>query len=636
MIRRAAVALLFVALAVVAGTARAHAIGVSRGDYRASAGHVDAEIALARGDVALLVGSGDVAAAAPAMQAAIVDAIHVSADGAACAGILEGAAPVEGDGVVIHAKYTCPAEARGVRIAFDVLGELPHGHRHLAHVAGASAADAVLFAGESTLDVPLAEAAPLRAGGALAFVAMGIEHILSGYDHLVFLVGLVLVAPLAGGGWRRLGVVVTAFTLGHSITLAMAVLGVWIPSPAIIEPAIALSIAYVGIENLLVRDAARRWLVTFPFGLVHGFGFAGALREIDLPRAEIPAALVGFNAGVELGQIAVLLVLLPALALLRRFAGFGDRATKSSSAAIALAGVGWFVARVAPLARFAALFVAVASLTACGHREPRATEADAGPSASDAGAAEADDVSPVYPTSSRAVDPVAVRFCTAIHEVPEARRAACCAEAPGVVFTGECVRTLSFAMASGAVTVDPAAVDRCVAAVDAAYAGCDWPGPFAPPVPAACEGILVGTLASGARCRSSLECAGGLRCAGVGPTTMGRCAAARADGERCGGSADALASSTRQSDLDAQHPECAGFCQRAKCAPIARIGAECTHPAQCGRGASCTAGKCAPAASVASRKPAGAACANDFECRGGCLREPGHARGTCGMKCGIR
>ena len=112
-----------------------------------------------------------------------------------------------------------------------------------------------------------------------------------------------------------------------------------------IEPAIALSIAYVGIENFLVQDAARRWRITFPFGLLHGFGFAGALREIDLPKSRIPSALVAFNLGVEAGQLAALVVALPlVLWVTKRHTNV--RITRGLSACVALAGLVWFVARV--------------------------------------------------------------------------------------------------------------------------------------------------------------------------------------------------------------------------------------------------------------------------------------------------
>src|SRR5262249_14935447 len=114
----------------------------------------------------------------------------------------------------------------------------------------------------------------------------------------------------------------------------------------IVEPAIALSIAYVGVENFFVKDAGGRWRITFPFGLVHGFGFAGALAEIALSRAEIPRALLAFNLGVEAGQLGVLAIVLPLIVVARKKPWFRDRGVKLLSAAIAGAGVLWFVLRV--------------------------------------------------------------------------------------------------------------------------------------------------------------------------------------------------------------------------------------------------------------------------------------------------
>ena len=111
------------------------------------------------------------------------------------------------------------------------------------------------------------------------------------------------------------------------------------------RPAIALSIAYVGIENFFVKDASKRWRITFPFGLIHGFGFAGALQEISMPRADIPYALVLFNLGVEAGQLAVLAVVLPLVLLARRKDQFKLVGVKLMSAGIVAAGVIWFVLR---------------------------------------------------------------------------------------------------------------------------------------------------------------------------------------------------------------------------------------------------------------------------------------------------
>ncbi|MES1209469.1 MAG: HupE/UreJ family protein, partial [Pseudomonadota bacterium] len=147
-------------------------------------------------------------------------------------------------------------------------------------------------------------------------------------------------------GWRPLLGVVTAFTVAHSITLALAALSIFAPSPRLVEPAIALSIAYVGVENLFVPDARHRWRITFPFGLVHGFGFAGALRAIALPRPQIPIALVSFNAGVEIGQLAVLAVALPITMAARRAPWFGERGVRAVSVAIAVGGGALFIARL--------------------------------------------------------------------------------------------------------------------------------------------------------------------------------------------------------------------------------------------------------------------------------------------------
>ncbi len=176
------------------------------------------------------------------------------------------------------------------------------------------------------------------------FVAAGIEHILIGPDHLLFLVGLLLL----GGTLRQLAVVVSAFTLAHSITLSLAVLNVVNPPARIIEPAIALSIVYVGADNLMVRDGRdmRAW-IAFGFGFIHGFGFANVLREMDLPRTALGWSLFSFNLGVEIGQLAVVVVVASALAALRsRSEVVSRRLAWVGSVAVIAAGAFWFIQRV--------------------------------------------------------------------------------------------------------------------------------------------------------------------------------------------------------------------------------------------------------------------------------------------------
>ena len=196
------------------------------------------------------------------------------------------------------------------------------------------------------------------------FVGAGSHHILIGADHLLFLLGLML---LGGTGWR-IAAIVTAFTVGHSITLTLATLDIVRIAPSIVEPVIALSIVIVGVDNLLVarqRGLAvassqsatqdlRPWLAIF-FGLIHGFGFAAVLMELDLPRRALGWSLAAFNLGVEIGQLAVVAIALCITVLFRAaitrwrcaLATFEARFLTIGSIGVIAAGVYWFVQRVA-------------------------------------------------------------------------------------------------------------------------------------------------------------------------------------------------------------------------------------------------------------------------------------------------
>jgi hydrogenase/urease accessory protein HupE len=344
-----------------AANASAHAVGLSRGAYAVDANGVHVNLTFARTDVASLVPTLDsnqsgviteakVLVARSEIERQVLGSLHVDADGVACTPHLVSAELTEQDGLEIDGTYACPPGAKTDHFSLGFLASLSGGHRHLVHATGATTIDEVGFRGQSEFSVPVPGSPPgqpdAKAAGPAPswtqFLRMGVEHILTGYDHLVFLFGLVLV----GGRLRAIVAVITAFTLAHSITLALATLGVWAPSPSIVEPAIALSIAYVGVENFFVKTAERRWRITFPFGLVHGFGFAGALKEIGLPRAQVPEALVLFNLGVEMGQLAVLAVVLPMIYRLRKHEWFRERGVKVLSGAVVVAGVSWFVARV--------------------------------------------------------------------------------------------------------------------------------------------------------------------------------------------------------------------------------------------------------------------------------------------------
>lgn len=177
------------------------------------------------------------------------------------------------------------------------------------------------------------------------FVGMGILHILTGPGHILFLLGLVL----AGGTVRQLFGLVTAFTLAHSLTLSFIALGIASLSPRIVEPTIALSIVAVALENLFHTnsDIKLRIGLAFGFRFFHGFGFAGALAEVGLPRQAIGWSLASFNVGVEIGQACILLLVLPLLMLVQqRSKSMRGLVTRYASVTIAFAGVFWFVGRV--------------------------------------------------------------------------------------------------------------------------------------------------------------------------------------------------------------------------------------------------------------------------------------------------
>ena len=181
------------------------------------------------------------------------------------------------------------------------------------------------------------------------FVVSGVEHILIGPDHILFLIGLLLL----GGTLSRLALIVTSFTVGHSITLSLAALDILSPSARFIEPLIALTIVVVGADNLLVlrarkQNAAdiRAWLAVV-FGLIHGFGFAYVLKEFGLPQAALGWSLFAFNLGVEAGQLLIVAAVAGALTVVRRSSEHAARQIALvGSVGVIAAGVYWFIERV--------------------------------------------------------------------------------------------------------------------------------------------------------------------------------------------------------------------------------------------------------------------------------------------------
>jgi HupE / UreJ protein len=245
------------------------------------------------------------------------------------------------ESVTLVVDFACAGEIRDLVVRDDLFDVFGADYHTLARIDAAGQTSQFAFTPETReTRVRLADGGGTR-HGLVSFVLLGIEHILTGWDHLLFLLGLLL----CGGSWLALAKIVTAFTLAHSITLALAALDIVVLPDRLVEAVIALSIAFVAAENLFGKPVvARRWLVSFCFGLVHGFGFSAALRELGLASSGLLVSLFGFNAGVEIGQGLVVAVALPALVLLRR-TRWERRMVWSSSLAILLVGVVLFVER---------------------------------------------------------------------------------------------------------------------------------------------------------------------------------------------------------------------------------------------------------------------------------------------------
>ena len=214
----------------------------------------------------------------------------------------------------------------------------------------------------STDSMPVSAATASPAGAAHrdpSLLAEGVHHIVSGYDHVLFLLCLLLPSVMrrTPQGWEPVQhmsqavwpvlAIVTAFTVAHSISLAIAVTGLWLPPSSIIEPAIAATIVLAALDNIVPLLGKRRVAVTFAFGLVHGFGFAGALTELELSKGAMAWALLRFNLGIELGQLAIVAVALSLLFALRRWRAYPAWVLRVGSAAAIVMGALWFAERVA-------------------------------------------------------------------------------------------------------------------------------------------------------------------------------------------------------------------------------------------------------------------------------------------------
>lgn len=261
----------------------------------------------------------------------------------------------------------------------------------------------------------------------------------------------------------------------------------------------------------------------------------------------------------------------------------------------------------------------------------------------------------IFPEDLKAIHPEALRLCTLFYEVPEKQKALCCKTFASPMLTRECTRILSAALQSREVIFHADRFEACEKAFRSTIAGCDWIGPWTPPLPSVCSRLLTGAKGKDASCRSSLECQAGYHCSGVGPLNRGFCQPPRRTGAACNRAVDPLATFARQDKTEFDHPECSGFCKKYRCAPYLPLGSACSADVQCGPKAHCDGQICQaepfakPGQACTGRcqegyrcwnfrcqkpLPEGSACSSDPECRSAC--EPSKTGSVCRPRCGFR
>src|SRR6185295_3996903 len=241
-------------------------------------------------------------AARPQLETLALGMFEITANGQRLTPLAAKAELDTGSDVLFYVAFasdtTLPIKAKSL-----ILAKLPRSHRQVVSLLtdqGQTLKEQILSAQQDSFDSSATGNAETQAPSFSfwEFLKLGIEHIFTGYDHLAFLFALLIV----GGSLKEAAKIITSFTIAHSFTLAVATLGLVNLPSTIVEPLIAASILYVGVENLLRKDYRRRWLLTFAFGLIHGFGFASVLRELGIGAngGGVAVPLFSFNLGVEI------------------------------------------------------------------------------------------------------------------------------------------------------------------------------------------------------------------------------------------------------------------------------------------------------------------------------------------------
>jgi hypothetical protein len=303
---------------------------------------------------------GEVKAQRQAIAAHALSRLRLTADGDSCdLKLAELLVTQHSDGgyVVLALETSCPGDVAVLTVDYNLLFDVDPTHRGLVLFSdGTNTSTNVLSPGNSTLELRAGEGSVWQT---LAdYVREGVWHIWIGYDHILFLLSLLIPAVLARRDNRWHAVesfrpacmavlkIVTVFTVAHSITLWLAVMDYVTLPGRLVESTIALSIVITALNNLYPVLPMSGWVIAFVFGLVHGFGFANVLLDLGLSSLSLGVALLGFNIGVELGQIAIVLVFLPLAFLLRKTAFYRWAILRLGSALVAVVGLIWLIERV--------------------------------------------------------------------------------------------------------------------------------------------------------------------------------------------------------------------------------------------------------------------------------------------------